>query len=96
MKNTKAIIFDMDGVLIDSEPFWGQASMEVMQRVGIPYTRDDVMRYQGVRIGDIVSRVWDENPISFSKQEHDSSHNILCNPLYASLSFFFFSFLYKL
>lgn len=69
MKNTKAIIFDMDGVLIDSEPFWGQASMEVMQRVGIPYTRDDVMRYQGVRIGDIVSRVWDENPVSFSKQE---------------------------
>jgi sugar-phosphatase len=69
MKNSKAIIFDMDGVLIDSEPFWGQASMEVMERVGIPYTRDDVMRYQGVRIGDIVSRVWDENPVSYSKEE---------------------------
>ena len=69
MKNSKAIIFDMDGVLIDSEPFWGQASMETMAKVGIPYTRDDVMRFQGVRIGDIVSRVWDENPVSYSKEE---------------------------
>ena len=75
MKNSKAIIFDMDGVLIDSEPFWGQASMEVMQSVGIPYTRDDVMRYQGVRIGDIVSRVWDENPVSYSKEEIE---NMVC------------------
>ena len=75
MKNSKAIIFDMDGVLIDSEPFWGQASMEVMQSVGIPYTRDDVMRFQGVRIGDIVSRVWDENPVSYSKEEIE---NMVC------------------
>ena len=75
MRNSKAIIFDMDGVLIDSEPFWGQASMEVMQSVGIPYTRDDVMRYQGVRIGDIVSRVWDENPVSYSKEEIE---NMVC------------------
>ena len=62
MGKVKAIIFDMDGVLIDSEPSWGQASMEVMQEVGIPYSTDDVLRYQGVRIGDIVSMVWDAHP----------------------------------
>lgn len=45
--NTKAVIFDMDGVLIDSEPSWGQAMLEVMREVGIPYTVDDVARYQG-------------------------------------------------
>lgn len=66
--NTKAVIFDMDGVLIDSEPSWGQAMLEVMREVGIPYTVDDVARYQGVRVGDIVSAVWDANPVPESKE----------------------------
>ena len=58
----------MDGVLIDSEPSWGQAMLEVMREVGIPYTVDDVARYQGVRVGDIVSAVWDANPVPESKE----------------------------
>ena len=53
----RAVIFDMDGVLIDSEPFWRQAMTEVFTRSGIPYTEEDALATQGVRIGEIVREV---------------------------------------
>jgi sugar-phosphatase len=36
----EAIIFDMDGLLIDSEPFWQQAEMEVFAEVGLYLNSD--------------------------------------------------------
>ena len=37
----KAVIFDMDGVLIDSEPLWKIAEIEGFGKVGINLTRTD-------------------------------------------------------
>ena len=34
-----AVVFDMDGVLLDSEPFWQDAEVEVFRSVGVPMTR---------------------------------------------------------
>jgi sugar-phosphatase len=34
-----AVIFDMDGVLMDSEPFWQEAEIEIFATVGINLTR---------------------------------------------------------
>lgn len=34
----KAFIFDMDGVLIDSEPLWQQTELELLHGYGIPIT----------------------------------------------------------
>ena len=53
----KAVIFDMDGVLIDSEPSWRQAMTEVFTQAGIPYSEQEAAKTQGVRIGDIVRQV---------------------------------------
>ena len=41
MKNKKAVIFDMDGVIIDSEKYWKQAEYEVFSSLGVKITSED-------------------------------------------------------
>ena len=53
----KAIIFDMDGVIIDSEPFWQQAEVDVFNRYGIPVTLEMAASTMGLRI-DLVVEHW--------------------------------------
>ena len=36
-----AILFDMDGTLVDSEPLWLQAEIEIMKEVGCIWTAED-------------------------------------------------------
>jgi beta-phosphoglucomutase-like phosphatase (HAD superfamily) len=55
----QAVVFDMDGVLIDSEPFWRESEIEVFGRHGLRLTEQDCMRTTGMRIQD-VARYWFE------------------------------------
>ncbi|HEY6497104.1 MAG TPA: HAD family phosphatase [Trebonia sp.] len=36
-----AVLFDMDGLLVDTEPLWLEAETEVMARLGAPWTKED-------------------------------------------------------
>lgn len=36
--NKKAVIFDMDGVIIDSEPSWQEAQIEALASFGVNIT----------------------------------------------------------
>jgi sugar-phosphatase len=49
-----ALLFDMDGVLIDSEPLWRRAEIEIFGDVGLPLTESDCERTQGLRIDEAV------------------------------------------
>lgn len=51
----EAVVFDMDGVLLDSEPIWRAVEQEVFARLGIEVTKEDLMRTMGVRIADVVA-----------------------------------------
>lgn len=42
-KNT--FIFDMDGVIIDSEPFWRQAQIETLSKCNITISISDCIKY---------------------------------------------------
>jgi HAD superfamily hydrolase (TIGR01509 family) len=46
----QAVIFDMDGLLVDSEPFWRRAEVEVFGSVGVPLTEDMCHQTTGMRM----------------------------------------------
>lgn len=50
----KAVIFDMDGLLIDSEPFWRKAHITVLAEDGFVITEDDVRAMAGKGTSHVV------------------------------------------
>lgn len=51
----RAVIFDMDGLLIDSEPFWQEAEAQTFNEIGIPLTKQDVTQTMGFRVDEVVA-----------------------------------------
>ena len=45
----KAVIFDMDGLLIDSEPLWEQAFKDAFEPEGVKVTTEDMLQVRGRR-----------------------------------------------
>ncbi|PSO49574.1 MAG: hexitol phosphatase HxpB [Cyanobacteria bacterium SW_9_44_58] len=58
----QAIIFDMDGLLIDSEPFWQQAEIEVFAEVGLHLNSDLCHQTMGLRIDEVVNYWYQRHP----------------------------------
>ncbi len=58
----KAAIFDMDGLLIDSEPLWQEAEIEVFADLGVPLTRAECMETKGRRVDDTVAHWYARRP----------------------------------
>ena len=56
MKNLKisAVIFDMDGLIIDSEPLWKIAEIETFKEVGFDFTFEMCALTTGMRIDEVV------------------------------------------
>lgn len=52
----KAVIFDMDGVLIDSEPIHLEANRRLMEKLGLKFDRDYYMQF----IGSTTDYMWDK------------------------------------
>ncbi|HES59658.1 MAG TPA: hexitol phosphatase HxpB, partial [Caldithrix sp.] len=50
----EAVIFDMDGVIIDSEPMWEIAEIEIFKELGIEMTVDMCMEMKGRKIDEVV------------------------------------------
>ena len=50
----RAVIFDMDGVLIDSEPFWQESEIDVFGRAGLSLTREMCLQTMGLRVDEVV------------------------------------------
>lgn len=55
----QAVIFDMDGVLIDSEPLWKLAEVEGFGKVGLDLTFTECEQTVGLRIDEVV-KLWYE------------------------------------
>jgi len=52
------LIFDCDGVLVDSEPLACQVDADVLTALGLPYTADDIARqFVGKSMRDMIARI---------------------------------------
>jgi sugar-phosphatase len=58
----KAAIFDMDGLLIDSEPLWQDAEIAVFGELGVPLTRSMCRQTMGLRIDHVVRHWYRQYP----------------------------------
>ena len=56
----KAVIYDMDGLLIDSEPFWRKSMIKVLASVGVNLTEEQCAMTTGLRF-DHVLEYWFEH-----------------------------------
>lgn len=59
---TRAAIFDMDGLLIDSEPLWRRAEIEAFARVGLRLTDADCRETMGYRLDEVVAMWYARHP----------------------------------
>lgn len=58
--NKNTFIFDMDGVLIDSEPFWQRSQISALSFHGVTITPKDCEQYtMGKRI-DSIAKIWSD------------------------------------
>lgn len=55
-----AVVFDMDGLMIDSEPLWHIAERESFARVGIALSDADLLDTTGLRIDEVVQFNFDK------------------------------------
>lgn len=57
-----AVIFDMDGVLIDSEPLWRDAEVAVLTTVGVPIDDEAAKATTGLRFDEVVGQWYARHP----------------------------------
>lgn len=57
-----AVIFDMDGVLIDSEPLWRRAETRVLNAVGVPMVEEDGFLTMGLRTDEVIEFWYARHP----------------------------------
>jgi mannitol-1-/sugar-/sorbitol-6-/2-deoxyglucose-6-phosphatase len=50
----RGVIFDLDGVLIDSEPLWREAEIELFGAVGVLLDDEDCRSTMGLRVDEVV------------------------------------------
>ena len=58
----RAVIFDMDGVLVDSEPLWRLAERQVFAEVGLELTDADCEHTMGMRTDEVIEHWYRISP----------------------------------
>lgn len=58
----KAVIFDMDGLLINSEPFWQESETKVFSSLGLSVNKQMFEQFMGKRIDEVVDAMYKITP----------------------------------
>lgn len=72
-----AAIFDMDGLLVDSEPLWDQAELDVIASLGVDISRrHELPDTLGLRIDMVVDLWFAQQPWSGPSRQEVTEHII--------------------
>jgi HAD superfamily hydrolase (TIGR01509 family) len=85
--NIKAVIFDMDGLLINSEIYWKQFEAEMFPALGIAYTdqlKQDILGSNIIDITKIIQEKYDSN---ITYETIQSAFDGIASKVYASSEF---------
>jgi HAD hydrolase, family IA, variant 3 len=83
MRKTAAVIFDMDGVIVDSEKIHARAKMETFRHYGIDFPKEDLPNYVGRSSNELFAEVlakWKRTDIALDEiidYKHDAYIRIL-------------------
>lgn len=69
MRTLKAIIFDMDGVIIDSEPQHGRAALKVLHKYGADVDMSYHEQFIGSSTANMAQKVISDFSLSLSPEE---------------------------
>ncbi|TDB68004.1 hexitol phosphatase HxpB [Arundinibacter roseus] len=58
----EAVLFDMDGLLVDSEPIWQQVALDVFATVNVPLTVEICQEATGLGTSQFVQYIYDRMP----------------------------------
>lgn len=62
MPDIRAVIFDMDGLLIDTESIWRKVEIEIFGRLGLRLTEQQCMETMGTRVAEVVALWYRRHP----------------------------------
>jgi HAD superfamily hydrolase (TIGR01509 family) len=65
----EAVIFDMDGLLVDSEPVWDDAHRRLADETGTPWTEDDHQAVMGVSTQEWADYTIERHGLTVSRAE---------------------------
>jgi len=71
------VIFDMDGLLIDSEPLWGEAADEVFKMYGVNLSEEQYKTTTGLRTKEFVQ--WWFHYFNIGEDELSRAENLITN-----------------
>lgn len=81
----QAVIWDMDGVIVDSEPFHIQAETETFKKYGIAWNEEKASEFFGKRMRDLFETIVARYYLSQSWQEVFMTHKKTLQHFYQNL-----------
>lgn len=84
---TKAVLFDMDGVLLQSEHIWIQAKTYVLKKYNIPHSRLLSLRTIGLRLDEVVEYWFEHEKKAFQKL--NLKKDLLISEITDSVSYYY-------
>ncbi|KGP72712.1 beta-phosphoglucomutase [Pontibacillus yanchengensis] len=65
----EAVVFDLDGVIVNTVPYYYKSTKKVADEMGVPFTEEDNLAYQGRPRLDLIDALANRSDRTYSYQE---------------------------